>query len=106
CCDTIEPALMNQLFCHTRLTKNVTTAPTRIPQNTRASVILLFCVCARELCRGGERMSPVEIPLLQDAHQTAGQNIQRQAARKRKYYEHDGKAERHDLEHLRLLRVA
>jgi len=45
---------------------------------------LALVLGARWLGRGWKRMRPVQIPLLQDTHQAAGQNIQRQAARKGK----------------------
>src|SRR6516162_11318835 len=60
-------------------------------------------LCARGFDRGGKRVSPVQVPLLQNTYQAASENIQRQAARERKNNKHDGKGDGHELHHLGLL---
>src|SRR5271157_29037 len=74
--------------------------PQRIPLSPRS----LF-LGADGLDRSRKRVRPVQVPLLQDTHQAAGENIQRQAAGKRENHKHHGHADGHELHHLGLLGI-
>src|SRR5215471_20806433 len=56
--------------------------------------------------RRRDRVASVQIPLLADAHDAAGQNIDRETARDREDQEHHGERDRHELHHHLLLRIA
>ena len=72
----------------------------QVDEQRESGLLAVLCFYRR-----GHWMSAVQIPLLADADQAAGQNVDRQSARDGKDREHQRKGNRHELHHHLLLRI-
>src|SRR5208282_2883402 len=77
-----------------------------IPNGLRHHTVPSFLLLGADgFDRGRKRVRPVQVPLLQETHQAAGENVHRQAAGKGKNHRQGGHADGHELHHLGLLGI-